>query len=64
VGRRQDRRRALVLEYRLRDLTWHWIDGGDKYGAGGEIQHEDDMCTDCVMYLAYGTEPEDWRHTA
>ena len=39
--------------------TWHWIRGGDEHGKG-EIEHDDDMCTDCVLYLAYGTEPENW----
>lgn len=41
--------------------TWHWISGGDDHGKGGEIVHEDDMCTDCVLYLANGDEPESWR---
>jgi hypothetical protein len=40
---------------------WHWINGGDEHGKGGEIVHENDMCTDCVFFLAYGTEPEQWR---
>lgn len=44
--------------------VWHWINGGDEYGKGGEIVHEDDMCTDCVYYLACGTEPEQWRASA
>jgi hypothetical protein len=44
--------------------TWHWINGGDDHGGGGEIVHEDDMCEDCVFYLAYGTEPEQWRARA
>lgn len=38
--------------------VWHWVDDQD------EIQHEDDACTDCVMYLANGDEPEEWRRTA
>ena len=40
---------------------WHWIDGGDEHGKGGTIIHESDACTDCVQYLANGTEPEEWR---
>lgn len=40
--------------------VWHWIDGGDEHGKGGEIVHESDMCTDCVLYLANGDEPEAW----
>lgn len=38
--------------------VWHWIDPNDPTRA---INHESDMCTDCVMFLAYGTEPEEWR---
>ena len=30
---------------------WHWI-------ADGEIQHSDNVCQDCVLYLANGDEPE------
>lgn len=41
--------------------VWHWINGGDDSGKGGEIIHEHDACTDCVMYLANGDEPEEWR---
>lgn len=35
--------------------AWHWVDPKDG------VVHEDDACTDCVMFLANGTEPEDWR---
>lgn len=39
--------------------------GGDRerwhaLGANREILHFDDACTDCVLYLAYGDEPEQW----
>lgn len=41
---------------------WHWISGGDEHGKGGTIEHETDMCTDCVLFLANGgtmkTDPE------
>jgi len=33
--------------------TWHGIN------SEGEILHFDDACTDCVMYLANGVEPEE-----
>lgn len=38
---------------------WHWV----SVDAEGKrtIEHEDDACTDCVLYLAHGTEPENWR---
>lgn len=35
--------------------VWHWVDDD------GRICHEDDACTDCVMYLANGDEPEQWE---
>ena len=44
--------------------TWHWLsirawpDGTHEIR---EINHEDDVCTDCVLYLANGDEPEEWR---
>lgn len=38
--------------------AWHWIDPND---PKREIHHEDDVCTDCVLYLANGDEPENWR---
>lgn len=38
--------------------TWHWIDPNDPTHA---IEHESDMCGDCVFYLANGEEPEDWK---
>lgn len=41
--------------------VWHWISGGDEHGAGGTIEHESDACTDCVLYLANGDEPESWH---
>lgn len=34
---------------------WHWID------EDGAMMHEDSACTDCVLYLANGDEPEDWK---
>jgi hypothetical protein len=34
---------------------WHWID------ENGEIVHESDACVDCVVFLANGDEPEDWK---
>lgn len=40
--------------------VWHWINGGDQYGKGGEIVHESDMCVDCLMFEANGDEPEQW----
>ena len=41
---------------------WHAIRGqrGDNL-AGREIEHFDSVCTDCVMYLANGEEPESCR---
>ena len=41
--------------------VWHWIRGGDESGKGGEIEHEDDMCTDCMLFSANGDEPESWH---
>jgi hypothetical protein len=41
---------------------WHAIDA-DKPVAGGEILHFEDACTDCVMYLANGDEPDRWYET-
>jgi hypothetical protein len=35
--------------------VWHWI-SDDR-----TVQHEDDCCAGCAMYLANGEEPEDWR---
>lgn len=35
--------------------AWHWVD------PRGVVVHESDACADCVMFLANGTEPEDWR---
>ena len=32
--------------------VWHWL------SDDGELQHENDACTDCVMYMANGDEPE------
>lgn len=32
--------------------VWHWVDNE------GNIRHENDACTDCVVYLANGDEPE------
>jgi len=32
---------------------WHWID------AKGVIQHAEDACTDCVVFLANGDEPDE-----
>ena len=34
---------------------WHWV------GDDGVIQHEDDCCVDCLVYLANGDEPEEWE---
>lgn len=34
---------------------WHWID------ENNHIQHEDDCCVDCMLYLANGDEPEHWN---
>jgi hypothetical protein len=36
-------------------FVWHWL------ADDNEIQHEDDACIDCVMLLANGDEPEEWR---
>jgi len=38
--------------------VWHWIDPND---PKREINHEHDMCTDCVLFHANGDEPESWR---
>jgi len=42
---------------------WHWVsfrpDGRDGFPAIRSIEHEDDACTDCVMYLANGDEPSE-----
>ena len=40
---------------------WHYI-VPDENGsvAGGTIEHSHDACTDCVMYLANGDEPDQW----
>ena len=48
--------------------VWHWRDpdsetrgkDGHLYRSGG-IHHENDGCTDCLLYLSNGDEPEDWR---
>jgi hypothetical protein len=37
---------------------WHWIDVNDTTHS---INHENDMCDDCVFYLANGDEPESWE---
>jgi hypothetical protein len=34
---------------------WHWVDDNNK------IRHEYYACTDCVLYLANGDEPENWE---
>lgn len=41
---------------------WHAIAGkpGDDL-KGREILHFQSACVDCVMYLANGDEPEEWR---
>lgn len=54
-------------------FSWHDCDlcgstlGGDRYVyhwvASGRLEHGDDACSDCVMMLANGEEPEDWRRT-
>jgi hypothetical protein len=46
--------------------VWHWIrvrEGGDPTGKGGDIMHERDMCSDCLLFQANGDEPEpgQWR---
>lgn len=40
---------------------WHAIAGapGEKL-AGRSIEHFDNACTDCVIFLANGDEPEGW----
>ena len=35
--------------------VWHWL------ADDNEVQHEDDCCFDCAMYMANGDEPENWR---
>ena len=35
--------------------VWHWVDGD------GEIMHEHDGCTDCLVYISNGDEPEEWE---
>jgi hypothetical protein len=35
-------------------FPWHFI-------FEGEIQHADDCCVDCYIYIANGEEPEDLR---
>jgi hypothetical protein len=36
-------------------FAWHWIN------PDGEIVHENDACTDCVMFMANGEEPDQWE---
>jgi hypothetical protein len=38
--------------------AWHWVDPND---PAREIEHESDACTDCVVFLANGDEPESWK---
>lgn len=38
--------------------VWHWLDEEGKLSG---IQHEDDCCQDCVLFLANGDEPEQWE---
>jgi hypothetical protein len=41
--------------------VWHWIQGNPGEDLKGrEINHESDMCRDCVLYLANGDLPEQW----
>lgn len=35
--------------------VWHWVN------EDNEIVHEDDACTDCVMFMCNGDEPEQWE---
>lgn len=39
--------------------SWHAIEGTGAYA--GELYHGERACWDCIMYLANGDEPEDWR---
>jgi len=39
--------------------VWHFIIPKDGSCVGQPIYHEDDACTDCVMFLANGDVPED-----
>ena len=32
--------------------VWHWID------EDNELMHEDNGCTDCLVYISNGDEPE------
>ena len=52
-------------------FSWHSCDicgsslGGDRFpahavDANGDIEHFD-ICTDCLLYLANGEEPETWE---
>lgn len=45
---------------------WHWIlvpEGKTVSDPESRIIHEDDCCVDCLMYLANGDEPEEWRRS-
>lgn len=35
--------------------VWHWLD------KDNNIIHENDACTDCVLFMANGDEPEFWE---
>lgn len=40
--------------------------GGNRFPGHGLIDgelHHFEFCTDCVMYIANGDEPEEWRRT-
>lgn len=47
--------------------AWHWIDRRQLDAARRsneprpQVNHEDDACEDCILYIANGTEPEVWR---
>jgi hypothetical protein len=35
-------------------FVWHWLD------EDRQIMHETDGCTDCLLFLSNGDEPEEW----
>jgi len=35
--------------------VWHWVSDDNT------VEHEDDCCVDCALFLANGDEPENWR---
>ena len=46
--------------------VWHALDTNyqDTPIADRVLHHFHDVCTDCVLYLANGDEPEQWRRSS